>query len=194
MKSTILSLLALLIVFSAIAQNNATTNDKILIILDIQKRFTETSISDSSAKCLLKNSNEIIAHFNPKNIVYIQSIARVLNVSFKGFRTDTLPDLEFDSRLNIVGKNIFSKNKANAFKSDIISNFIEQSGINEIVVIGLLAEHCVKETLIGGKSKGYTMLYVPEAIAAKNSESKLKAEHKLRKAGIGTIPISEILK
>lgn len=187
-------LISLIIILGLSAYAQSRIENKLLLVIDIQKHFTETTISDSSAKSLIENANKIIAQFNPQNVIYIQSIARVLNVSFKGFRVDTLPNLEFDPRLNILGENVFSKNNANAFKSDNISSFIKQSGKSEIVVIGLLAEHCVKETLMGGKSKGYKMFYVPEAIVAKNNESKLKAERKLQKAGIETIPISEIVK
>lgn len=167
--------------------------NKILLVIDIQKHFTETTISDSSAKSLIENSNKIIANFNPKNVVYIQSIARVLNVSLKGFRVDTLPNLELDSNLNVVNNNIFTKNKGNAFTSESFSSFIEKSGLKEIVVIGLLAEHCVKETLIGGKNKGYEMFYVPEAIAAKNSENKTNAMVKFHKSEFIEIPISQIV-
>lgn len=191
MRKIQLTLLVLSLGIGAYSQEKI--NDKILVVLDIQKLFTSTTISDSSAKSLIDNSNKIIANFNPKNVVYIQSIARVLNVSLKGFRVDTLANLELDSNLNIVNSNIFTKNKGNAFTSEELNSFVEKSSIKEIIVIGLLAENCVKETLLGGKKKGYTMYYIPEAIAAKNNKSKTTTEAKFRKSGIIEIPISQIV-
>lgn len=191
MRRIQLTLLVLILGIGAYSQEKI--NDKILVVLDIQKLFTETVISDSSAESLIGNTNSIISKFNPNNVVYIQSIARVLNVSLKGFRVDTLPDLEFDSRLSIVNQNIFTKTKGNAFSSENLSNFVEKSGIKEIVVVGLLAENCVKETLLGGKKKGYTMCYIPEAIAAKNNKSKTNTEAKFLKSKIIEMPISQIV-
>lgn len=191
MRKISLTLLMLILGLGCFAQSKI--ENKILLVIDIQKHFTETTISDSSAKSLIENSNKIIANFNPKNVVYIQSIARVLNISLKGFRVDTLPNLELDSNLNVVNNNIFTKNKGNAFTSESFSSFIEKLGLKEIVVIGLLAEHCVKETLIGGKNKGYKMFYVPEAIAAKNSESKTNAMVKFHKSEFIEMPISQIV-
>lgn len=191
MRNILLSVFILVLGLETKAQNKI--DDKILLVLDIQKLFTSTTISDSSAMSLIDNSNSIISKFNPNNVIYIQSIARVLNVSLKGFRVDTLPDLELDPRLNIVNNNIFTKNKGNAFTSEELNSFVEKSSIKEIIVIGLLAENCVKETLLGGKKKGYTMYYIPEAIAAKNNESKTNIEAKFRKSGIIEMPISQIV-
>ncbi|MGE0088574.1 MAG: isochorismatase family protein [Bacteroidales bacterium] len=193
MKKVTLLTLSLLLILKVFSQDDSKINNKILLVLDIQKQFTETTISDSAANSLINNINSIVGTFNPANVVYIQSIARVLNISFKGFRVDTLPNLELDSRLKIVTSNIITKNKANAFSSEELNKFIEKSGLNEIVVIGLLAEHCVKETLLGGKKKGYQMYYVPEAIAAKTHEAMVKAVKKLQKEKIKSIPLSKIL-
>ena len=191
MKNILLSVFILVLGLETNAQNKI--DDKILLVLDIQKLFTSTTISDSSAMYLIDNSNSIISKFIPNNVIYIQSIARVLNVSLKGFRVDTLPNLELDPRLNVVNNNIFTKNKGNAFTSEELNSFVEKSSIKEIIVIGLLAENCVKETLLGGKKKGYTMYYIPEAIAAKNNESKTNTEAKFRKSDIIEMSISQIV-
>lgn len=193
MKRIISLAVVLLMGLNTFSQIQNTNSNKILIVLDIQKQFTTTTLSDSSANSLIKNTNLIINQFKPENVIYIQSIARVLNVSRKGFRVDTLPDLELDQRLSIVNKNIITKNKANAFSAGDLNKFIEKSGLKDIVVIGLLAEHCVKATLLGGKKKGYTMYFVPEAIAAKTPEGKIKTENKLLKANIKSIPLNNIL-
>ncbi|BDX38866.1 hypothetical protein CYCD_22210 [Tenuifilaceae bacterium CYCD] len=193
MKRIISLAVLLLMGLNTFSQIQNTNRNKILIVLDIQKQFTTTTLSDSSANSLIASTNLIINQFKPENVVYIQSIARVLNVSLKGFRVDTLPDLELDQRLNIVNKNIITKNKADAFSAENLNKFIEKSGLKDIVVIGLMAEHCVKATLLGGKKKGYSMYYVPEAIAAKTPKGKIKTENKLLKANVKSIPLNNIL-
>ena len=192
-KKIMLTMLILSIGLVALTQSQTAINNKILVVVDIQKHFTTNTIAENAAQQLIENTNRIIDDFKPENVVYIQAIARVLNISFKGFRVDTLPNLELDNRLKIVSKNIFTKNKANAFTSSTFVEFIENSGINDIVVVGLLAESCVKETLMGGKKKGYNMYYIPEAIVAKTSELKAKVERKFQKNNIKAIPINDIL-
>lgn len=188
-----LTMLALSIELVALSQSQSATNNKILVVVDIQKHFTTNIITENAAQQLIENTNRIIDEFNPDNVVYIQAIARVLSVSLKGFRVDTLPNLELDNRLKIINNNIFTKTKDNTFTSAEFNIFIEKTGLKDIVVVGLLAESCVKATLLGGKKRGYNMYYVPEVIAAKSSELKAKTERKLQKNSIKAIPINDIL-
>lgn len=171
------------------AQSPSENSDRFVIILDIQEHFTQNVLADSTADRLISNINHFIVDVDSKNVIYIQSILRTLSVSLKGFNVDTIPNLELDSRLTIKNNNIIKKSKANAFEVIGLNEYLEKNNAKEIIVIGLMAEHCVYETLVGGKEKGYEMYVIPEAIAAKSEKSKEKIIKKLTKNGIHVMHI-----
>ncbi|HPD95838.1 MAG: cysteine hydrolase [Bacteroidales bacterium] len=188
MKAKILMAIILTFTFyCGMAQNEKQSQDKYLIVLDIQQHFTEGIIPNNEAAQLISTINSIIATWDKSKIIYVKSVLTTLNISAKGFKIDTLPQLEFDKRLNVVNNNIVLKNKANAFKSTELTNLLKQNQVKDIVVVGLMAEHCVYQTLIGGKKLGYHMHVIPEAVAGKTTDSKMKIMSKLAKKGINTI-------
>lgn len=182
-------LLAICHVFNSIAltQNIEQIKDKYLIVLDIQQHFTKNVIQETEAEMLIKTINSIINDANPQKVIYVKSILTTLNISLKGFDVDTLPKLDFDNRLNIVNDQIVVKNKANAFKFEKLTNLLEKDNDKEVIVVGLMAEHCVYKTLLGGKKSGYEMFVIPEAIAGKSTEGKDKIVNKMKKQNIEII-------
>ena len=182
-------LLAICHVFNSIAltQNIEQIKDKYLIVLDIQQHFTKNVIQETEAEMLIKTINSIINDANPQKVIYVKSILTTLNISLKGFDVDTLPKLDFDNRLNIVNDQIVVKNKANAFKFEKLTNLLEKDNDKEVIVVGLMAEHCVYKTLLGGKKSGYEMFVIPEALAQKSTESKDKIVNKMKKQNIEII-------
>lgn len=196
MKRTIIHLLSIGLLtqinFSVLAQNQALVNDKFLLVLDVQENFTKDVLEPAASETFIQNVNSVIKRIKPENVIYIESVSRALSLSFRGIKVDTLPNQQMDDRLNIVNENIFSKNEQNAFTSDEVINFLKKHNPKEIIVIGLAAEHCVYETLLGGKELGYEMHVVPEAIVGRTIEKKEKAIKKMMKKGIKQLPISEI--
>lgn len=185
MKIAITIASALLICISTSSQ---TFSDKdVLLAIDIQEHFTKNTLDSTQSAQLIENANKVIKQFQPNNVIYIQSILSVLNLSFKGTSIDTLPNLEFDSRLKIVSKKIIQKDKVNSFTVPQLAKEIKALNAEHVVVIGLMAEHCVYKTLIGGQEVGFQMIALPQAIAAKSDKSKEKFLKKLKKKGIKTI-------
>jgi len=175
------------------SQESTELRDKFVIVLDIQKHFTEKNLTDSTAQQVIRAINLVVERANSEKVLYVKSILSTLNVSFKGFSVDTLPDLEFDERLKLVNENIVQKNKANAFKMEEIAAIVANCGTTEIVVIGLMAEHCVKETVLGGKKLGYNIFVIPEAIAGKTNESKKDVLEELAKEGASFLSVESII-
>lgn len=169
------------------------SNDKFLIVLDIQKFYTIGKLPESSAQKLMDSVNYVINHFNPKNVIYIKSLHRLLNLSlsrpFIYVSFDTAA-MRFDERLIMVNKQIFTKDSANAFTINDLNNFLKQNNAKEIVIIGLMAEECIYESLLGGKDSGYNMYMIPEAIIGKSEKSKDKMIKKIRDSGIKILNIN----
>jgi len=151
--------------------------NKFLIVLDIQNYYTINKLPDSTAQRLIDSVNYVISNTSPDHVIYIKSTHKVLNLSlsspFVYVSLDT-PAMYFDKRMNLVNEHIFTKEESNAFTIKALNDFLIQNKAKEIVIIGLLAEQCVYESLIGGKALGYDMCVIPGAIIGKSPKSKDK--------------------
>ena len=193
-----IALLAIFIILlevkmSAFAEENNFLNGKYLIILDVQEIATKNMMDDGDAENLIKAINSVIAISDSDKVIYIESIAAKLEISLTGLSVKFEDGMQLDDRLKIVSNNKFVKDKANAFTSERFLQFIEKTGASEFVVVGLMAEHCVTETLIGGKEIGYKMYFIPGAIAAESDEGKKVAFEKAMNKGIEEIEISNLI-
>lgn len=182
LNKSLLLLASLLVSSNMIAQQNPVhEQDKYVLVLDIQKHFTQKVIADTSALNLIGTINSIIECSDPQKVIYVQSILSTVSLSSKGLIVDTLPDLELDERLKVVNNQLFTKNKANAFLEPDITSFLKDRDAKEIIVIGLMAEHCVRQTLLAGEKAGYKMYVIPEAVRGRSAESTAKTIAKLSK-------------
>jgi len=175
--------------FAGIAQEINDIKGKYVIVLNMQDHFTQKVLDANTSAQVIENVNAVIDMAESEKIIYIQSILSTLTISLKGKQVDTLPNLEFDERLKIVNQNIFKKSKPNAFASKELVDFLEKKGAKDIVVIGLMAGHCVYHTCFEGKKLGFNMFIVPDAVAGKTDANKDKVLKKLIKKGIKTITL-----
>ena len=124
-------------------------------------------MQEEEAKGLIENINEIQDSKEYDHVIYITSVVRTLNLSIKGFHIDTLENLEMDSRLNVVNENIFSKITQDAFENEALVDFIRRNNINQIDLTGLLGEHCIYSTAMGGLDLGLEVNIIEKAVAWK---------------------------
>jgi nicotinamidase-related amidase len=178
-----------------ISQEKNLIKDKLLIVLDIQEYYTKSKLTEDSAQKLIDSINYVISNTNPNNVIYIKSIHKLLNLSFSNpfiYVTNDTTAMCLDKRLKLVNNHVFTKEKPNTFTVKALNDFVKQTNIKEIVIIGLLAEECLYSSLIGGKELGYTMYVIPEAIVGKSKKSKDKVIRKLIKNGIKIIDINTL--
>ena len=71
---------------------------------------------------------------------------------------------------------------------------MESKKVNEIVLVGLMADKCIYNTALGGNDRGYDIIIVPEGIIGTSPKKKDKAINKLKAKGIKFIPLTEIVK
>ena len=165
-------------------QNKAFSQERYLIVLDIQKFPKKSTLLDSSVMKMIQNVNSLISHFNADNVIYIKATGKAISITSKGFSIDTLPASDFDSKLNIVSNNIFIKIEGDAFTSAEMISFLENKKAKEIVLVGLMAEKCIYNTALGGKDKDYDITIVPEGIVGMTQKKKDKAIEKMKVKGI----------
>lgn len=177
-----------------IIQSNVFSQEKYLMVLDIQDTFIKNKPYEESAKVVIDQVNTLIGSFDKGKVIYVKSAGKSLVISLKGFSTDTFPAPVFDSRLNIVNDHIFIKvSTGNAFESEELINFLKKNEVRDIVLTGLLAEKCIYQTALGGQESGYKIYIIPEAVVGKSEKSKGKAFGKLKRKGIEFIPIMQVI-
>ena len=171
----------------------AFSQDRYLMVLDIQKFPRKNKQLDSTVKEMILNVNTLINYFKTENVIYIKATGKAISITSKGFTVVPLPAPDFDSTLNIVSNNIYNKIEGDAFTSAELISFLESRKVKEIVLVGLMAEKCIYNTALGGKAKGYDIKIVSEGIVGMTPKKKEKAIIKLKDKGIKIIPITEII-
>ena len=188
-KTLLLSALLTASTFSSFPQEVNYSNERFVIVLDVQQFWTDNSLKPEAAEEMLRSINAVIEKTNPAKIIYIKSSGEsaVLSISLKGVKKTTFSANEFDKNLKIVNTYIFEKTEGDAFTVKDMTDIFESNNAKEIIITGLLAEECVYKTALGGLSRNYDIYLVPEAIGGKSDKSKQKALKKLAKAGAMTI-------
>ena len=193
MKNNRIILFLCLIFFSFIFQPESPAQSdnlhkSIVLVLDIQSCYTKM-LADSTTDEFIQAVNMVIAQNKTENIIYVRTIPKVLSISFKGFKVDTLPGIEFDSRLKVVNSHHFVKEKGDAFTTPEILQYLQESGAEEIFIAGLLAEKCVFHTAVGGLKSNFAVTIIPSTVVGKSEKSKMKALKKLSAKGVRILEI-----
>lgn len=158
-------------------------SDNYLIVIDVQPQFYSKKKFDVEATEMIRNINALIGKFAPENVIYLQAAGKVLSLSSKGFKVDTLfPEL--DSALKIVSQHILGKFSGDAFEMPELIKLLENRQDTEIFLVGLMAEKCVYQTAIGGKDLGFNVVLVSDGIMGRTPKKKEEALSKLEEAGI----------
>ncbi len=186
--------LALLFNTNKIFSQEKYLNDKYLIVLDVQQYWTDNALPDKASQEMLKSINSLIEITNPDKVIYIKTmaVAKILSISLKGFKIDTVYADEFDKNLMIVNSTFFVKNEGNAFATTTLIDFLTQNNAKEIIVTGLLAEKCVFKTVLGGIARGYDIFVVPQAIGSKSKKRKQKVLTELQNKGCKIINFNDL--
>ncbi|MBL4931718.1 isochorismatase family protein [Clostridium paridis] len=176
-------------------------NKRALLVIDIQEDATGTKSKSpyKDTNKLINDANLIINESNKKGIaiIYIKHyfknnfFYRLINRNrfIKG-----TPGSEIDSRINIIGNNIFTKEKGDAFTNSDLNDFIMEKGIKELFIIGLDAANCVYKTSKGAKYRGYKVFVIVDAIVTSNMGNMPKILEKFKQGGIGLISFEEFKK
>jgi nicotinamidase-related amidase len=186
-------LLILILRTPSIAQDYSNLKGKYIIVLDIQDIATKEAMAAEDAKNLIDAVNKVIEISDADKVIYIEAVAAMLDISLTGLSVQFMPGLNLDDRLKIVSENKFAKNKASAFTSEQLIRFIKVRKARDFVVVGLMAEHCLLETLLEGVKLGYNMYMIPDAIAGESDESKAAALEKAMKSGVKIMEFNDLM-
>jgi nicotinamidase-related amidase len=197
LKKIILLCFVPVIVVSCSTQRIANYNNpqKALVVMDMQLDFLGENPKmpiENQVEELIKTVNDIIEDFNSKGyeIIYIRSAFSKNDIA-NSFRNKAAIEgttgIEIDPRINIVSENIFDKKSSSAFSNKDFENYLIKNQINELYIIGLMAEGCVYKTAISGLDRKYVVNFMENAVGVWKMKNFEPTKEKLNKKGANII-------
>ncbi len=195
-----LILTELLLFLFLVASGNASVVPKVkkdkgeaVVVMDVQEYFMQKKISAKESEILIANINRFQVKMNNRtDIVYMQSVLRVLTVKKGGVDIDLLDGLEIDNRLELKTGNVYKKEKANAFSSGDFVDFLNNKEIETLYIVGLMKARRIYKTVCSALKRGYKVILVKDAILGSNIDSKNKILGKLKEKGADVVSLNEI--
>jgi nicotinamidase-related amidase len=179
--------------FFCFSQNKELIGDQFLIVIDIQEYYTKGKLSDNNAQKLIDSVNFVINHTKSNRVIYIKRIHRLLNLSYLYpfiYVSYDIAAMRLDKRMNLVSKYYFTNDDTSVFTIKGLNDFLKKRKAEKIVIIGLMAEESIHESLKEGMKFGYDMYMIPEAIIGQSQKSKDKTIKELSQEGIKIVNIN----
>jgi len=188
MRNTLITAFILIVQIVApkeiFAQLNDPLQDKIVIVVHMQKNNNKEDTSSVKIPVEIEKINQIVISTDTSMVLYAKAMHKILNLTLKKIYVEE-SIIDLDNRIEVVNNNIFIDHGGNIFSSKELLQFIDNKNIKQIVIVGRVAEDCITKSCIEGKKLGYDIFIVPEAIMGKSDEkSKTKAINKLKAKGI----------
>ncbi|WP_157804196.1 cysteine hydrolase family protein [Lysinibacillus xylanilyticus] len=160
-----------------------------LLVLDIQNDYLSTQARMPVAKHQIESTlnciNDLIKRAEKSNvpILYIKNEFERMQLFTNFLRKFTAlkgsKGAELDERLLIRDGPNFSKNEADAFSNPSLITYLNNNGINDLIVTGIFIEGCVTATVEGALARDFAVTVVEDAVAGATDLSKEAAFIKL---------------
>jgi nicotinamidase-related amidase len=174
----------------SVAQGEANSLDnKIVIVVHMQNAYSKNELSEKSTSDEIAEINQIITDVDPENVVYLKAMHKVLNLTLKKIYVEEIVK-DLDGRLKIVNENNFIDHGGDIFTSKELIKFLKDKNINQIVIVGRVANECIKTSTLSGLKIGYDMYLVSDAIVGKSEKCKQKSIRKLVSKGAKELTIN----
>jgi nicotinamidase-related amidase len=142
---------------------------KALVIVDMQEDYIgeKSKNNFTNKQDTIDNINQRIANAEQGTaIIYIKNVR-------KGASSD------FVKGLNIVSDLFFTKEKSSSFSSKEFADYVNRNHIDEIDVVGIDGNCCVKTTSVDGIKKGLQITIPSSCIGVINKDRFLKTRQLL---------------
>ncbi len=178
----------------------AQSSKEALLVIDVQENLLNPSsklhIDSTTVDSLCNNVNEAIKKFQNKGlpVIYIANewTNPLLNMVTGNVCKKGAEGTNIDKRITRVNERLFKKSKANALSNDSLLQYLETNKITHIILCGIFAEACVKQTLINGMKQGFKVSVLQDAIGSKNSIRKSKSIAFYREQGATIINVAQL--
>lgn len=145
---------------------------KALLVVDIQPG----TVASRNTEGLVETANAIIADYNPESVIYIANLRPFASAPSGN---------PFVENLNVVSENVFFKKRSDAFSNPQLMKKLVSIGADEIEIIGIDGNWCIKGTALGAVKNGFKATVNTKAVVSKNlSAFENKTQAKLVGAGV----------
>ena len=163
--------------------------------------FRETSSAENEVACLLTCpvprpcfkrpttcSKRVLAEALPILVLNrFPATARIANFFRKGAAIAGSPGAEPDARLERAGATKVIA-KASAFSNPELEPYLRAHGVQELYVLGVFAEGCVRSTVVEAIKLGHTVHVIANAAATNAAWKKRFALWAMKRAGAKIVP------
>ncbi len=160
------------------------------MVLDMQDMYVgntrDKTLYPYDAEELIKNVNKRIEAYEPEAVIYVKSIK-------KGLFGGAMPkagtsDADFVRNLKVVSKNIYEKNKPDAFSNEVLFEFVRARGIKELELVGVDGGSSVGFTAVSAtEDADLKIIFCEPAIGTLQHEKAMKCREKIRKTRMTSI-------
>ena len=171
-----------------------------VLLIDLQRDFLDLEkgrmpVDEWGAKAVLRVANEvlskrILADALPIFVVnQFPSTARLGNFFRKGAAILGSAGAALDGRLERSGsEEVISKASPSAFSNPELERCLRAHDIQDIYVLGVFAEGCVRSTAVDAVKHGYTVHVIADAVASTAAWKKAFALWAMARAGVEILP------
>ena len=179
-------------------------NNTALLLIDLQRDFLETSgrmpIKARNADIVISLANRLIMHAESAGWkpVFIKNEFKksdwIGNILRKRAAIEGSVGAEIDPRVLFpMSSSVISKSRPDAFTNPELVELLKSSGIHQIIILGVMAEGCVRATVNGARSLGFSVTVVSDGVASSRDFLKRFGLNCMKKAGASVREHSEIL-
>lgn len=129
-----------------------------LIIVDMQDDYFKDD-TKYQIDILHQNINKRINEYNSNQIIYIVN-KFIYEISNK--------PKQLNKQLHIKSNNIFLKRSGSCFSSKQLLKYLRNNNFNEIEIIGIDGNYCIKKSVIDGHKKGFKIFLNLDCIGSSN--------------------------
>lgn len=161
-----------------------------LVVIDMQKGLFKKAIFKEME--LLDNINKLIDYFHDKNMkIYF------IRHTNKNILMENSDDWQLHSDLHLQDSDVFiNKEHSSAFKGNTLKDELNKTGIENIVIVGLVTHGCVKAACQDANKLGYGVTLIEDAHSSFNKDAEsyiVEWNKKLEQEGINVIKTNEFL-
>lgn len=160
--------------------------EKVLFVMDMQEIYVGRGRNKEKyrydAEKLIREINNRIAEYQPEEVFYFKSIGKGLGAVMSGMPKEDSFEAKFVDKLKIVGKNIYEKNKQDAFSNEALGDFLRARNVKEIEMTGVDGGGSVGVTALTAiDDYDLKIIYNDSCIGTMNTAKAIKYREKMRK-------------
>jgi len=152
-----------------------------VLLIDLQRDFlagpgSRMPVSAKGAEAVLRVANEILKGQQLQGVLPIIIVnefprsATVLNALRRHAAVAGTPGADLDPRLADPGSaRKFTKARASAFSNPELENYLRSEGIARLYLLGVMAEACVRATVVDARKRSYRVTVIADAVASSSA-------------------------